>query len=395
MKRFVAFASFALVTLLSLVGAGCSGRNIHADLTTDPRVLVRKWTLDTHGPFQAGDRGFEYSNPILYENTLVFGNQSVGLVAMYPTLNSQRWVLPISGGVVSELTVAQGNIYFGGGDGFVYCVSMDNGRVQWRYEVRNPVVSRPTVSGGRVFVTASDDTLYALDAGTGKWLWHYKRRTAPNATIHGASSPLVDGGEVLAGMSDGFIVALSLQDGQLKWERKLHQGSKFTDVDAKPVLDGGVIYVPSYDGALYALKRQGGEVLWRFDSGGGKTVAIDGGTIYFPSSDGFVYALDRESGKVRWKFELDGGVPTAAVVAEDKLIFGSSFQYLYVVDRESGRGLYRYNVGHDSGFSGSPAYDRVSQRLYLLSGAGNLYAFEMRKPPRKVMVHAPGDGYRF
>ena len=109
----------------------------------------------------------ELSTPIPYvvDNTLVFGNQSVGLVAIYPSLNQERWVLPIPHGVMSELLVDKGNIYFGGGDGFIYSVSLDNGRVNWRYEIRNPIVSRPTVNGGRLFVTTSDDTVFAFDAG--------------------------------------------------------------------------------------------------------------------------------------------------------------------------------------------------------------------------------------
>jgi hypothetical protein len=82
-------------------------------LKDDPKILIRKWTLSTHGPFEMGDHGTEYSNPVVVENTLVFGNRSVGLVSLYPSLNQQRWVLPIRGGVVSELTIAQGNVYFG------------------------------------------------------------------------------------------------------------------------------------------------------------------------------------------------------------------------------------------------------------------------------------------
>ena len=236
---------------LVLVSASCAGRNIHSDLTPDPHVMARKWTMSTHSFGDNGERGNEYSNPVIIENTLVFGNQSVGFVALYPTINAQRWVLPINGGVVSPLSVDRDSLYFGGGDGFLYSVNFENGRVNWRYDFRNPVVSRPTFSGGRLFVTTSDDTVYAFDAGTGKWLWHYKRRTSAAATIHGASAPLIDGNEVITGLSDGFLVALSVQDGSLKWERKLHYGTKFTDVDASPVLDAGVVYVPSYDGALF------------------------------------------------------------------------------------------------------------------------------------------------
>jgi outer membrane protein assembly factor BamB len=224
---------------------------------------------------------------------------------------------------------------------------------------------------------------------------HYRRRSAQSATILGASAPLVDGNEILAGLSDGFLVALNLQDGQLKWEHKLHHASKFTDVDAHPVIEGGTLYVPSYDGALYALKRQNGEVIWRFDAGGSKDVVIEDQRLFLPSSDGSVYALQKNSAKVLWKFDLDRGVPTQVVVSDRYVFVGSSFQYLYVLDKETGKGVYRFNAGFDSGFSGSPAFDPVKQRLYLLSRAGNLYSFMVRKPLRKTFAHGQTDGYVF
>lgn len=379
--------------ILTLSIAGCSGRNIHSDLKDSTDVLVRRWTLPTRNTFNIGDRGFEFSNPILVENTLIFGNQSVGLICTYPGINRQRWVLPIPGGVMSEIAADRGTVYFGGGDGFFYSVSAETGKVNWRYEVRNPIVSKPAVSGGRVFVTTSDDTIYAFDAGTGKWLWHYRRRSSPMATILGASSPLVDGTEVIAGLSDGFLVSVSVNDGQLRWERKLHQGTKFTDVDAHPVLDNGIIYIPSYDGALYALKRQGGDVIWRYDAGGAKRVVVEDSTIYFPSSDGYIYALDKNTSKLIWKFELDGGAPTQLAVTDRFVFVGSSFQYLYGIDKATGKGLYRFNVGNGSGFTGSPAYDPDQKKLYILSGAGNLYAFSQRKPPRKIFAHGQTDPY--
>lgn len=375
--------------------AGCSGRDIHPELKEDPHVLTRKSTLSTHGVFEPGDHGTEYSNPVVVDNTLVFGNRSVGLASIYPGINQQRWVLPIRNGVVSPLSVDHGAVYFGGGDGFFYSVNLENGRVNWRYEVRNPVISRPTVTGGRVFVTTSDDVVYAFDAGTGKWLWHYRRRSSPSATIYGASAPLVDGNDVLVGLSDGYLVSLGVSDGQLKWERKLHNGTKFTDVDAKPVLDNGIIYIPSYDGALYALKRINGEIVWRFDAGGSKSVALEGDRIYFPSTDGNIYALQKENEKQIWKFELDKGVPTDLIVTDKYIVVGSSFQYMYVIDKNSGKGVYRFNVGYDSGFSGSPAYDSATQHLFFLSGSGNLYSFLLTPGPKKIRPHGMKDPFTF
>lgn len=351
--------------------------------------MVRQWTL----PTGSGELGSEFSNPVLVENSLIFGNQSVGLISLYPKLMRVRWTFPITGGVMSELLVDHGFVYFAGGDGFLYSVNVETGKVNWKYDIHNPGASRPTIAGGRLFVTTTDDTLYAFDAGTGKWLWHYRRRSQPFSTILGASSPLVDGSDVIAGLSDGYLVSVNVNDGSLKWERKIHQGSKFTDVDAHPVLDRGILYVPSYDGALYALKRATGEVLWRFDAGGSKQVVVEDDTLFLPSTDGHIYRLQKNNAKVLWKFELDKGTPTQIVVTDRHLVVGSSYQYVYTLDKKTGQGLFRYNVGSGSGFYGSPAYDPESARVYFLSGAGNLYTFWIRPVPYKARPHVVTDGY--
>ncbi len=374
---------------------GCSGHQIHPELFSDSKVMVRKWTLPTHGPFEMGDHGTEYSNPIMNQNTLIFGNRSFGVIAVYPLMNQQRWSLKIRGGVVSELALDENSVYFGGGDGFLYSVNAETGKVNWKYELRNDIVSRPTLSGGRLFVTTSNDVVYALDAGSGKWLWHYRRRTSNGTSIYGASAPLVDGSEVIVGMSDGFVVSLSLEEGVLKWERKIHPGTKFTNVNAHPALEEGVVYIPSYDGALYALKRTNGEVIWRFDAGGSKDVVIDHQRLFLPSSDGAIYCLQKANGKILWKFELDSGVPTQLASTDKYIIVGSSYQYLYLIDKNTGKGVYRFDAGFNSGFSGSPWFDSAQQRVYILSGAGNLYSFQMRKPLKKDFPHGMLDPYVF
>lgn len=392
-KEVRGLAATCLVLVLGSIQLGCTGRDIHSDLSDNPKILVRKWTLQTSLAPAVDDRASEFSNGVLVNNTLIFGSRNSGLISLYPKLMTARWNLPIKNGVVSELAVNKDSVYFGGGDGYLYSVNTETGKVNWRYDVRDSVISRPTIEGGRVFVTTSEDTVYAFDAGTGKWLWHYRRRSAPLSTIHGASAPLVDNGEVIAGLSDGFVVSLSLQDGQLKWEKKIHQGTKFTDVDAHPVLENGVIYVPSYDGGLYALRRQNAEVLWRFDSGGSKQVVIDGPRLFLPSSDGFIYALNKESSKILWKFELDEGTPTQLVLTDRFIIVGSSHQYLYVINKETGEGLYRFNSGFGSGFAGAPTYDADNQRIYILSGAGNYYTFMIRSRPRKAYPHGALEAY--
>lgn len=357
--------------------SGCATHDIHPQLKADPDILMRQWTLRTRKEFKPGNRMIDFSNARLHENTLLFGNQSAGLVSLYPSLLQIRWVLPFKNGVMSDIEVKDGAAYLVAGDGHLYSVDTETGRVNWRYDVHTTMASRPTIAEGKVFVTTADDVVYAFEAKSGKWLWHFRRRSGSTATVKGASAPLVDKGEVLAGLSDGFLVSLNVSDGQLKWEKRLHEQSKFMDVDAKPILENGVIYIPSYDGALYALRRKDGDAIWRFDSGGGRQAVLDGSRIYLPSSDGHVYALDKSTGKQIWRFELDRGVPTDVAVTRNHIIFGSSHQYLYAVEKANGKGEYRYNAGSGSGFYGAPVYDPRRERLYILSGFGNLYSFSL------------------
>lgn len=387
--------------VLSLLGAillfvSCSTPNKYPHLKADPRVMIRHWTRSTFSGFHdAGVRGTEEATSAMYEQTLIFGTQNIGLISLYPISNQVRWVLDIPGGVRGDLTVADRGVYFGGSDGYFYCVDAETGQVKWRYEVRNPFVSKPTINAGRVFFNTSDNTVFALDAGTGKWIWHYKRRSSPQATIRSVSSPIVDGSEILVGLNDGFLAALNINDGILKWEVKLHTGRKFTDVDATPVILDDKVYVASYDQALYALKRQGGQTIWRFDSGGAKAIQWDEARIYYPSTDGTLYALKKESGAVIWKFPLDGGTPTNVILSGDQLVVASSFRYIYVVDKTTGQPQWRYDVGYDSGFSGGLAFDSEKKRVYAISGAGHLYAFELRNQNKKKFFLGSTDPYVF
>jgi outer membrane protein assembly factor BamB len=382
-----------------LLLASCSGTQLHPELRQgfggDNRVMLRQWARDTKTEIgRAGIRGIEYSSPAPYENTMIFGSVSRGLVAIYPGINQVRWEFPIRGGATSPVSVYKDFVFAGGGDGVFYCLEADSGKLRWKYDMRNTQLSRATVNSGRVFVTASDDTIYAFDLNSGEWIWHYRRRSSIAATLHGASQPLVDSGEVIAGMADGYLVGLSANDGKLVWEKKLQDGVKFIDVDAHPVLDGNVLYIAAYDGALHALDRRTRQVLWKFDAGGGKDITVEGDRIFLPSSDGNVYALQRSNGRQIWKFEADGGAPTRVIPTPRGLVFGSSYQYLYLLDRE-GKAHFRYDVGHGSGFSADPIFDEKSRRLTLLSDNGVLYSFLVRDESSLIHVEAATDPYDF
>ena len=73
-------------------------------------------------------------------------------------------------------TMANGAIYVGSDDHYVYSLDAQTGVLRWRFETGDVIRSSPTVTGGAVYVGSNDNHVYALDAGTGALLWEARHR---------------------------------------------------------------------------------------------------------------------------------------------------------------------------------------------------------------------------
>ncbi len=378
----------ALITLIaSFALTSCASRNLHPGFKNevDPRtkleVLTRQWTYSVL-PVSSSLKvpGMEYSSPVLFENSLVFGSNRFGLISLYPKILREKWKYPVTNGVVSPIEIDSNRAFFTGGDGDLHAVSLENGKEVWTYSLRNPVTSKPTVAGADLYIVTSDDSLVSLESETGKWQWSYRRRNVSGPTIHGASKPLVVGDTVWVGFADGALVVLKRKDGKVLWEKQLNSGTRFGSVNAEFVLDGSTVYVPAYDGALYALDSKTGNTLWAKEAlGGSKKVSVSAEVVYASSSAGWIHALDKTSGKELWKFELDSGVPSDVLVLQNHVVVTSSSEYLYALDKTNGKLVYRQGIGYGSGFSGGIAYDGSRNWIYVLSRGGNLMAFRYQR----------------
>jgi len=377
MKR----SKLLLLTISVLIFSGCASRNLRPHFQNKDEILRRQWTYSIE-PLSSTlvNGGMEYVSPVLYGNTLIFGSDRYGVVALYPKILREKWKMKIPNGVVSPIEIHEGRAYFTGGDGQIHAISLETGKTLWTYELRNPVSSKPTIDGDDLYVVTSDDALLSLSAATGKWQWHYRRRNVSGPTIHGASKPLIIGDTIWVGFADGALVALTRKEGKVLWEKQLNTNQRFSNLNAEFLLKDDVVYVPAYDGALYALNSKTGTTLWaREGLGGSKKVTFFDGTLYVPTSTGEVYALDPKSGKDLWKFELDQGIPSDIVATSKHLLVSSSSEYLYALDRKTGEMVYRFQIGYGSGFSGGMAWDADRDWLYVLSRGGNLLSFSYQE----------------
>jgi outer membrane protein assembly factor BamB len=243
--------------------------------------------------------------------------------------------------------VADGAVYFGGGDGVLYAVGLEDGAELWRYATRGRIRSSPAVADGVVYVGSMDGTMHAVDTRTGERVWQYETEGAGlSSAAFGfdrqsvQSSPAVVGGRVVFGARDGFMYALNATDGSLLW-RFDHQVSWCI---TSPAIADGVVYAGSSDGLFaHAVDVATGEELWRTPTGHRvfASLAVSGQTVLVANHAGLVLALDRTTGEEQWRFRTEGPVQSSPVPWRGVVFVGSDDGFLYALQGTEGPSLHR------------------------------------------------------
>ncbi|OGQ35809.1 MAG: hypothetical protein A3F16_07100 [Deltaproteobacteria bacterium RIFCSPHIGHO2_12_FULL_43_9] len=322
--------------------------------------------------------------PTVVGDTVFIGIQEKGLYAVDKNSGDVIWEFGVKNGVESRPTIYDGLIYFGGNDGYIYCVTMSGSKV-WDYYVGAQIWSHPIVHTGIVYFSSADDQLYALDAKSGKYIWHFRSPLGRKGlVIRWLASPEISDHIVYIGFSDGYFYALNRHDGGLIWQKQLSDKFRFKDIDATAVVDGSNLYVSSYDGKLYSLDKNSGATNWFLEFGGLHPVTIVDDTLYYAAVSGEVFAIDKRSGKSRWVYKVPTGLPTSPVTVGYTVTVGGGESNLYGLDRESGEEIWRLET--DNGFAGGLAgYDGIVYGFTTKSFLYGVDPLELR--PRMVPKH--------
>ena len=149
-----------------------------------------RWRVAT-GPllrFPWGHESGDYwvSSPTYDDGALLFGAGDGGVYRVDAATGRVRWRARTGGRVRGSPAVSGGRVYVGSFDGRVYCLDLATGAVRWRYDTegaslesgkfgydRRSVQSSPAVADGAVYVGARDGFLYALSADSGTLRWRF------------------------------------------------------------------------------------------------------------------------------------------------------------------------------------------------------------------------------
>jgi outer membrane protein assembly factor BamB len=240
----------------------------------------------------------------------------------------------------------------------VYAIDETTGVELWSVDV-NPtsyqISGGPTFANGKLYVGTQEGYLYCLNATTGQQIWYWPTGALPGYI---ATSPVVANGKVYFGTADysspsvkNYLIAVNATTGVEVW-RYIGAGDKIL---ASPAVDGTWIFFGSDYDKVYALNDTGSsfQVKWTYTTSGNvrSTPCVSEGKVFFGtySTDHSVFALNKTTGAMVWKYTTLSAysIDTSVSVANDILYFTSLYYYAYALNASAPSGNYTEGGGSE------------------------------------------------
>lgn len=318
-----------------------------------------KWTFKTGGAV--------VSSPVVANGTLYVGSDDKAVYAIDVATGGQKWKAATGGLVRATPAVVDGTVYVGSYDGLLYAFDAANGAVRWKFETEGErkfsaaglhggkpaqqvagdawdcYLSSPTVAGGRAYFGSGDGNVYAIAADTGKLVWKF---TTGNV-VH--ASPALADGVLFVGSWDSYLYALDATTGELKWKFKTGEDPKSHNqqgIQSSATVADGVVYFGCRDSHLYAVDAKTGSEKWKYKlTWINATPTVRDGKVYASTSiPSFFFAVDAATGKELFKVDVKAPAFSSPAIAGERAYVGSFNGKLYTVDLPTQKIAWEYQT---------------------------------------------------
>ena len=251
--------------------------------------------------------------------------------------------------------------------GWLRALDMRNGHVLWRTRVGSRMASSPGMDPKRgVLVTTSMSPGYVNVISMKSGHVRWRFYTG-----RAEPSPVIRRGLAYFGAANGNVYALDLDSRRVRWV--FHGGVKIT---GSPALSGNKLFVGDYAGRVFALDARNGRVLWRSSAGSRVygTIATAGGRVFAPSVFSGLSAFSARTGRLLWRVPVGAYLYSSPGVYRGRVYFGAYTGYVYCASASSGRILWSRPAGGNV----SGAVEIVDGLVYAASFGSRITAWDWR-----------------
>ncbi len=235
-------------------------------------------------------------------------------------------------------------LYAGAGDGYIYKLNTENGKLIWKSDIISFVsMSSPVKSNDSIFFGGTNPNFfYSIDMKTGKINW---KTTYPGiiSTGMGDCTPAYEAGIVVQEITiksgdaskpvANVLLALDAKSGNVIWTKRFAKGQIPPAMKtATPVISDGVVYEGSpVSGDYSAIDLKSGKELWSIHLGSQirAGAAIQNGIAYIPYSSGNIAVIRIKDGKLLNKIHIGGTFgPSSPVIIGGTLYTSNIFGWV-------------------------------------------------------------------
>ena len=277
------------------------------------------------------------------------------------------WHRNLHGLIEFPAVVWQGVAYVNNFYGWLRAINVRTGRVLWQRRIGSLVAASPAVDPKRnilVTTTMQPGYVYAISLANGKIKWRYYTGMAE-------PSPVLRNGVAYFGTTGGNVYALDLDRRKPRWV--FHGGVKIT---SSPALVGNRLYFGDYAGRVFALNARTGRVVWRGSAGTRVygTVAVSHGRVFAPSVFSGLSALSARTGRLLWRIPVGVYLYSSPAVFRGRVYFGTYAGLVYSADARTGKILW----SRPAGGAVSGAVQVVNGVVYAASMGSRITAWSWR-----------------
>jgi len=130
-----------------------------------------------------------------------------GVVCLNARTGEKEWFYDVKDTVLSAISIAKDQVFFGAYDGNVYTISADSGKLRWKTEVDSPVLSSVAVVDNNVYAASKEGYIYCLDLEKRNVKWKYDTADVIDSPSI-LSSPAIADGKLYIGLARKYLLCV-------------------------------------------------------------------------------------------------------------------------------------------------------------------------------------------